>query len=372
MSKPRRIVALAVAAIALLLLLLAVADWWRSGRSAELALSEVAEGTVELRVLGPGTLQARVAVSLGARSNATVMQVHADVGDRVRRGQLLLTLDDSDLRARRGVVSGQQEALARNTEGGRAALAKAQAELTLAQAKQRRDRELMAQGYVSPALLEASDAALAAALAGVDAARATLAARAADARTLGQEARYSDALLSHARILAPMDGVLVQRLAEPGSLALSGAPLLKLVDPRTLWIAMRVDEAMLSRVAIGQRANIRLRSGETLPGRVARVAQQSDAATRELDVHVAFEQIPPRFAIDQEAEVSIATGPQRGLVLPLTALLRDAAGRQGVLLVNGGRSQFRAVETGAADTRQFLVRAGLQTGDKVLTVAAAP
>lgn len=354
------------AAVALLLLVLAAAGWWRFGRSTELVLSEVAEGAVELHVLGPGTLQARVAVSLGARSNAQVVQVLADVGDRVRRGQLLLTLDDSDLSARRGVVGGQQEALARNTEGARAALAKAQAELTLAQAKQRRDSELLAQGYVSRALLDTSDAALAAALAGVDAARATLAARQADARTLAQEARYSDALLAHTRLLAPMDGVLVQRLAEPGSLAVTGAPLLKLVDPRSLWVATRVDEAALARVAVGQQASIRLRSGETLAGRVARVAQQSDAATRELDVHVAFEQIPPRFAIDQEAEVSIATGAQRGLVLPLGALLRDAAGRQGVLLVEGGRAQFRAVETGAADARQVLVREGLRAGDWVV------
>jgi len=358
---------IAAAAATLLLLLLVAGGWWRFARSTEVALSRVAEGAVEAHVVGPATLQARVALSLSARSNASVRQVHADVGDQVKRGQLLLTLDDADLSARRGVVGGQQEALQRNTEAARATLAKARAELTLAQAKQRRDAELLAQGYVAPALLEASEAALAAAQAGVDAARAALAARAADARTLSQEARYADALLSYTRIVAPMDGVLVQRLAEPGSMAIPGAPLLKLVDPATLWLATRVDEAALARLALGQRASIRLRSGEILAGRVARIARQSDAATRELDVHVSVDgAMPARFAIDQEAEVSIATGAQRGLVLPLGALLRDAAGRQGVLLVEGGRAQFRAVETGAADARQVLVREGLRAGDWVV------
>ena len=50
---------------------------------------------------------------------------------------------------------------------------------------------------------------------------------------------------------------------------------------------------------------------------------KSVAATRELDVHVAFDNVPPRFAIDQEAEVSIAVGEDRGILVPLTALTRS-------------------------------------------------
>ena len=286
-------------------------------------------------------------------------------------GQLLVTLDDRDLGARRGVVAGQQEALVRNTEGARASLAKAQADLDLARSKQRRDAELMAQGFVSQAVVDASNSAAAAAAAGVDAARATLAARAADAHTLMQEARYADAVLSYTRIVAPMDGVVIQRLAEAGSGVVPGTPLLKIVDPASLWVATRVDESVVGRVMPGQAASIRLRSGEVVSGKVARIARQSDAATRELDVHVAFDVVPKRFAIDQEAEVSIAVGEDRGILVPLAALARDRAGVQGVLVIDGGRTRFQPVETGGADARQALVRKGLAGGGDRVAAAAA-
>jgi RND family efflux transporter MFP subunit len=354
---------------AILLLGATTAVYWRFWHALEVSVAVAAQGAIAARVVGPGTVQARIPVTLSARVNATVTQVHADVGDAVRQGQLLITLDDRDLAARRGVVSGQQEALLRNTEGARAALAKAQADLELARSKLRRDTELLAQGFVSQAVVDSSQAALGGAVAGVDAAKATLAAREADARTLTHEARYSDAVLSYARIAAPMDGVVIQRLAEVGSTVSPGTPLMKIVDPQSLWVATRVDESVVGRVQPGQVASIRLRSGELLPGKVARVSRQSDAATRELDVHVAFDVVPQRFAIDQEAEVSIAVGEDRGVLVPLSALTRDRAGRQGVLVVDAGRTRFQPVETAGADVRQALVRQGLAGGESVVSAA---
>ncbi|CAD5373902.1 Efflux RND transporter periplasmic adaptor subunit [Rubrivivax sp. A210] len=358
------------AAAGLVVLAAAGAAAWRHGRAIERPLATVAEGTVAVRVTGPGTVQARVAVTLGARIAASVTQMNADVGDAVRQGQLLVLLDDRDLEARRGVVSGQQEALQRNTEAAAAALAKAEAERELARSRHGRDADLLARGFVSAAALDASHAGLAAAAAGVDAARAALAARTADARSLAQEARLADTVRSHARVLAPMDAIVVQRTAEPGSTVVPGSPLLKLVVPRSLWVATRIDEAVVGRVQPGQPATIRLRSGETLAGRVARIARQSDAATRELEVDVAFDNPPQRFAIDQEAEVGIEVGQDRGLRVPLAALARDRAGHQGVWLVLDGAARFQAVETGAADAQHVLVRQGLRAGQTVVAVAA--
>jgi hypothetical protein len=155
-----------------------------------------------------------------------------------------------------------------------------------------------------------------------------------------------------------------------GNTVVPGTALLKLVDPRSLWVATRVDESMVGRVQPGQVASIRLRGGEVLPGKVARIARQSDAATRELDVHVAFDKLPQRFVIDQEAEVSIAVGEDRGIVVPLAALLRDRSGRQGVLVIDGARTRFQPVETAGADAISVLVRKGLAGGESVVAVAA--
>lgn len=364
---PARLAAFAL--VALLLSAAAGGAYWAFGRAADVNVAVAAQGTIAARVIGPGTVQARIPVTLSARVNATVTRVYVDVGDEVRQGQLLATLDDRDLSARRGVVSGQQEALLRNADGARATLSKAQADLELARIRQRRDSELLAQGFVSQAVVDASNAALGGAAAGVDAAEATLAARKAEARSLAQEARYADAVLSYTRIVAPMDGVVVQRLGEAGNTVVPGTALLKIVDPKSLWVATRVDESVLGRLQPGQPASIRLRSGETLPGKVARIARHSDAATRELDVHVAFDRVPQRFAIDQEAEVSIEVGEDRGLLVPLSALTRGRDGHEGLLVIDGARTRFRPVEIAGADTRNVLIRSGLAKGESFVAVA---
>ena len=328
----------------------------------------VAEGVVPVRITGPGTVQARVPVTLAARVTATVTRLNADQGDAVRRGQILALLEDRDLVAKRGSVAGQQETLLRNVKAAQANLAKAQADLALARGKHRRDADLFAKGYVSQATLDASIAALRSAEAGLDNASATLAARESESGTLAQEARYADAVISFARIIAPMDGVIVQRLAETGNTVVPGSPIFRMVDPAGLWVATRVDESVVARVRLGLPASIRLRTGEILSGKVARISRQSDAATREMEVDVAFDAQPERFAIDQEAEVTISAGEEKGLVVPVAALVQHQ-GKQGVLVVRDGRAQFQGVQTGAADAATVVIRKGMLAGEAVI---AAP
>jgi hypothetical protein len=142
-----------------------------------------------------------------------------------------------------------------------------------------------------------------------------------------------------------------------------------MVDPATLWVAMRVDESVLARVQVGQAASIRMRSGELLSGKVARIAHQSDAATRELEVNIALDKPPARFAIDQEAEVAISVGNESGIAVPLKALTRDRQGRQGVLVVVDSRTEFRPVQTGASDGERVLIGKGLAGGEPVVAAA---
>jgi len=299
-----------------------------------------------------------------------VKQVDADVGDSVKRGQLLALLDDRDLAERHGAADAQQEVLGRNITAARAAVAKAQADLDLARSKHSRDLELKRSGFVSHSALEASEAGLRAAQANLDNARAALAAREAERHSASHEVGYAEALLSYTRVTAPIDGVVILRLAEAGDTAVPGSPIFRLADPAALWIATQVDESVVGRVKLGQPASIRLRTGETHSGKVARIAHQSDAATRELEVDVAFDSPPQRFALDQEAEVTILAGEVSGIVVPLAALLRDRQGRQGVLVVEGGRTAFRPVETATADAKRVIVAKGLAAGERVVAPAA--
>ena len=369
MKKQRSLAWLALVLVAAL----ALAAWWRFARAVDVPTELISEISLPTVVSGPGTVQARVPVTLASRITATVTSVAVDLGDPVRAGDLLVTLDDRDLQARQRVVQAQRTAMQRNVQAAQAALDKARADRTLAQRRTERDAGLMEQGFLSAAGMDASRATLDAAQAAERGAQATLAARGADLGTSAQELKSAAVALSFTQLTAPMDAVVVQRLAEPGSTVVPGSPLLKLVDPASVWVAVRVDEAVLAGLAAGQPATIRLRSGATVPGRVVRVARQSDAATREVEVHVAFDSVPQGFVIDAEAEVGIRTGEQRGLAVPLTAVVRDSQGQAGVLRIEDGRAQFVPVQAGADDGQKLLVQgleAPLQAGDRVVAPAA--
>ena len=321
----------------------------------------VALGEVEVRIAGPGTVQARVPVTVSARVSAQVISVHADHGERVKRGQLLAVLDDRDLSAKRAAAAAAGEANARNVAAAEATVAKARADLELARNRQRRDADLYRAGFISQSSYDASDLGMTAAAAAVDNAVALLAARRAEGQAVAADARYAQTLWSHTRISAPMDAIVIQRSVEPGSTVAPGSALFRIVDPATLWVAARIDEALVGRIEEGMPARIRLRNGEEHVGHVARISRQSDAATRELEVNVSFDTPPARFAIDQEAEVSILAGVERGPVVPVEALVRRD-GRQGVMMLRDGRKVFQPVRVAASDGRLAVISEGLDQG----------
>jgi HlyD family secretion protein len=353
----------AAASIAALVLAGGV-GWNLLPRAEDVAPVAVAQGEVEVRIAGPGTVQARVPVTVAARVSAQVVSLHADHGDMVKRGQLLALLDDRDLSAKRAAAAAGRESNARNITASAASLAKAQADLELARNRQRRDADLHKAGFISQATYDASALGMKAAEAAVDNAAALLDARRAESAAVAADARYAETLWSHTRISAPMDGLVIERSLEVGSTTAPGSPLFRLVDPATLWIAARIDEALAGRLEEGMPAHIRLRSGEEHTGHVARISRQSDAATRELEVNVAFDAPPARFSIDQEAEVSILAGSERGPVVPVAALLRRD-GVQGVMVLRDGRKVFQPVRVAASDGRFAVIAQGLDQGTRL-------
>lgn len=326
-------------------------------------------GEVLSQVSGPGTVQARVPLTLSARITSTVTAVTVDVGDGVRAGQVLVVLEARDLAARQAAAVRQQQSLASQVQAAAAGVLKARADLELARIRESRDADLHAQGFLSPAAIDASVAAARAADALLRNSEATLDARRADQAAAAEELVIARTQVSFTRLVSPMSGIVIQRLIEPGTTVAPGTPVLRLVDPATLWIAMRVDEALIEKVVIGQPATIRLRSGTVVPGRVARFNLQSDAATRELEVNIAFTTLPARVALDQEAQVHIEVAREHGLVLPATAVGFDPAGRASVLRVSSGRTHLTPVQVGLAHDGMVVVRGGLVEGALVVADA---
>lgn len=292
-------------------------------KAQEVMMAVATVATVPQAIHGPGTVQPRFPVTVSGRITAVVIGLFADQGDRVRRGQVLAHLDDRDLAAR---------------------AAAAGTELALARANYQRDHEVFTKGYISQATMDAATAAL----------------HAAEARE-----KETAATLSYTRLVAPIDGVITARRVEIGQTVGLGTTMFRLADPGTLWVATRVDETVVGQVRVGQATTIALRTGERLPGKVARVGLESDAATRELEVNVSFDAPPSRFAINQEAEVTIHVGEEQGVTIPASGLLQQDRAF-GVLLVADGRATFRPVTIGSTDGERVVVREGLKAGEQVV------
>jgi HlyD family secretion protein len=331
-------------------------------------------GELPVRVFGIGTVEARYSYAVGPTQTGRVARVLVDHGDRVRAGQLLAEMDPVDLEAR---LAGTRAALGRAGDAARAAEAQvreAEARRALATANAARYRELAATGFVSKELAHNRRGEAEAAAAALEAARAQADAARRDLERLAHERDAVSQQLANLRLRSPVDGVVTARLAEPGSAVLAGQALVKVIDPASAWVRVRVDQRRAGALREGQRARVVLRSagGVPLDGEVARIELVSDAVTEERLVNVTFDKPPRGLSIGELAEVTIDGGRiENALVVPSAALHRAGAD-SGVWRVNGGRARFQPVKTGmqSLDGRTELL-AGLERGDEVIVYTNA-
>ena len=180
----------------------------------------------------------------------------------------------------------------------------------------------------------------------------------------------------HLRLIAPSDGLVTQRLADPGSTVVAGQTVVEVVDPASLWINVRLDQISAHGLAADLPARVLLRSraGHTLAGRVLRVELLADSVTEETLAKVVFNQLPaPLPPLGELAEVTIdlptlAAQP----VLPNAAVQR-VGGQTGVWHWAQGTLQFTPVTLGVADLDGHVqVLSGLSVGDQVVLYSEKP
>ncbi len=179
----------------------------------------------------------------------------------------------------------------------------------------------------------------------------------------------AQAQVADTAVVSPFTGYVVSRELEPGSTVNPGTPIFKIADPETAWVTVYVDERDTGGLAVGDPAEITLRSqpGRRVPGRVARIQRESDRVTEQLAVDIALETRPLRLTLGEQAEADIRPPAQRGAVaLPLAAVVRRPDG-PGALVVTDGRLHFQAARLGAADPAGWVqVLEGLRPGTLVV------
>ncbi len=295
--------------------------------------------------------------------------MHIDQGDVVKAGQLLVEVDPVDLRDR---LMSADAAVARARHAVRAAAAQtreAASRHQLAESNAARYRELTQQNFVSKEAAAVRQNEANVTQAAIEASSASLAAAERDAERLEAERQAIVKQLANLRLVAPVNAVVVARLAESGSSVVAGQAVVKLVDAGSLWIRARVNQGQAGGLSIGQPAEVVLRSAQGVKhaGRLARIELQSDAVTEERIVNIELADRATALSIGELAEVTIRQPVvQEALVIPSAAVKRVNR-EAGVWQIVDGRAKFQAVRFGARSLDGVTqVLEGLRQGDEVI------
>lgn len=360
--------------LALLGLVLLVAFVWVVARSGPLApvrvtVAEVAQGQVDPRLFGIGTVEARRVYPIGPTAAGRVLRVMADVGDAVKAGQLLAEMDPVDLDERAAALQASAQRAASAIASTEALVHDAQARHAIAEANLKRYRELGDKQFVSASVVEARVQEQASAAAALDAAKANLAAARQDLSRIKSEREGLGQQQRNLRLVAPADSVVLSRDAEAGATVVAGQAVLNLADPQSLWVRTRFDQGRSRGLATGLPAEIVLRSNpsQALPGKVARVEPLSDSVTEERIAQISFDALPPGQVIGELAEVTLKLQPVQSALIVPNASIRRQGGIAGVWKLVDGAPEFVPVRLGEAglDGRVQILD-GLKPGDKVV------
>ncbi len=339
----------------------------------QVSVTSVQQGRLQAAIFGIGTVEARRSWLIGPTQAGRVLNVRVDVGDHVKAGQLLAEMDGVDLEQRLQALDATVARAGSSQAAARAQVADATARREVASLSAKRNQELAAQSFISAGALETRLQEKASAEAALQSAQANLGAAGQDLSRIQAERAALAQQRGNVRLLAPADGVVISRDAEAGSTVVAGQPVLRLVDPTSLWVKMRIDQGRSAGLAVGLPASIVLRSQaqSALPGKVARVELVADSVTEERLAQVTFDAPgagqPINAALGELAEVTLPLAPSAPSLLIPNASVQRAQGQTGVWRMQEGKPVFTPVRLGASSLDgQVQVQSGLQAGDQVV------
>lgn len=339
----------------------------------KVTVEKIQVGTLANGVFGIGTVRARHGFNLAPTMTSRVKRVLVDQGDTVVAGQVLAEMDPVDLDEK---FTGSERVVQKTANAILAAEAQtseAESRLKTIAATLARYEELRGRGFVSQEMYDtklheknAAASALAAASANLATAREEHARAQADMRGIGKARAQT-------RLISPANGVVVARLAEPGSTVVGGQVVLQVVDPKSLWIETRVAQHQAGQVRVGQEAEVVLRSRPHAPlaGKVARVDMVSDAVTEERIVNVAVAAVDA--SIGEYAEVTFKLPQLNDTRSVPTAAVKRIDRQTGVWVLQDGQVVFKPVKVGVTTMEgRTQILDGLGNDESVIVYSQQP
>jgi RND family efflux transporter MFP subunit len=312
-----------------------------------------------------GTVRAQTSATIAARMSGYVTDVKIQAGDRVREGQLLVTLDSRDLDVSSKRAEAAREEVRAAMPEADSALAAARANLDLAQVTFNRMQELFQKKSISNQEFDEATAKLKAMQAAHEMARAHRAQLDSRLATAEQDVRSTDVTRTYAEVRAPFAGLVVARSVEPGNLAAPGVPLLTIEREGAYRLEASVEESRLSAIRVGQPVAVTPDGVDhALNVRVSEIVPTVDAASRSYTVKIDLPALPS-LRSGSFARAEFQLGSRALLAIPVAAVT-ERGQLQSVFVVDGDIARTRLITTGGKAGDRIEVLSGLTPGEKVI------
>jgi RND family efflux transporter MFP subunit len=300
-----------------------------------------------------GTVRAAQTSELASQMMGNIVEIRVQEGDRIQRGDVLAVIDDAQPRAAMDRAAAADAAAQQQ-------LVAAESDLALAESTLKRYQNLYEKKSVSPQEFDEIKARQQAALARRDMAQAGQ----AQAKAALAQARTS---LDYTRIRSPFDGVVIEKKADPGTLASPAMPIFIVEDVHRYRLEATVNESDLRYVRIGQQPSVMLDALDNteLRGKVIQIVPAADPASRSFLVKI---ELPTdtRLHSGLFGRVQFSRGERQSLVIPRTAVV-DRGQLQGVFVLDHNKvASLRYIRLGKPSGTNVEVLAGLQTGEQLV------
>jgi RND family efflux transporter MFP subunit len=289
-----------------------------------------------------GTIRAVHETSIGSKLLARVMEVNLKAGQKVRAGDVLLRLDDTDLRAK--------------LQQAKAAVASIEAVRSQAAADERRYAQLVESRAVSRQEYE----------------KAVMTLRSADADLHRAQENVNEvqATLDWATIRAPIDGTVIDKKVDVGDMVTPGQMLVTLFDPKRMQLVASVRESLTRQLQIGQSIGVQVEGlNKQCSGTVSEIVPEAQSASRAFQVKVTGP-CPTGIYTGMFGRILIPLEEEQVLVIPRRAV-RNVGQLELVDVVDNRQVSRRAIRTGRTLGEDVEVLSGLREGEEVVTPAAS-
>ncbi len=302
-------------------------DTGRGEREHLVATARVTSDSLSVVRTRTGTLRARREVKVYTQEEGRITALPFYEGDRVEKGDVVLRLDDTLVRA----------------QLARAAATRKQAEQNFTRLKELRSRKLVSEDEYTRAVtqLEVAEA----------------------------DERVLQIRLGYTTVRSPIDGLVTARLSEPGNIVERHDHVLTISDPSSLVTELPVSELILPVLEKGDSARVRIDAlgDQVYEGRITRIHPSLDPVTRRGTIEVELEPVPQGASPGQLCRVELSTHAAERRVIPFSALRRDEESEYVFVLDEQNQAQRVAVKSGLRLAEKIEITSGLEDGQRVIT-----